>query len=80
MIYMNKKEKDAFDSRPVIVMEDDNSIRLDKLILMADMTDEEIKNLEKEEWDVIYKNGDLRDVRKCNLEIVVFKDDDFFKE
>ena len=74
---MSKKLKDRFSTRPVIVAEEDNSIRLDKLILMSDMSDNEIKALENEEWDVIYKNGNLRDLRKSNLEIVVFKDDDY---
>lgn len=84
MIYVNKKLKYMFDSMPTAITNDENTgkeITIGKLVYAyhGDNADK-IKGISYEEWDVAYKNGNIRDNCSENLELVIFKDDKFFKE
>ena len=72
MIYVNKKLKYLFDYLPTPVNEYGDE--LGKFIYSLDYEDE-IKNLSDDEWNVIHLNGEPNDLRKKNLELVIFTED-----
>lgn len=84
MIYVNEKLRYMFDAVPVLVADDEDTgkeIKMGKLIYVYHGKDaDKIKRISDEGWDVAYKNGNFRDNRSDNLELVIFKDDKFFKD
>ena len=72
MIYVNNKLKYLFDFVPTAINEE--GVELGKLIYSAHHEDE-IKNIPYDEWNIIHKNGECRDYRSDNLELVVFVND-----
>jgi len=79
MIYANRKLQYLFNYIPRIIAEEDKTIELGRLIIEKHHSDI-CRTLDRNDWDVIHKNGVSNDLRNENLEIVVFKDDDFFKD
>lgn len=82
MIYVNSKLKYMFDQMPVKCVSDEESneqIRVD-LLMFHTFKNEELAGIPHGEWDVLYKDGDITNTILDNLELVIFKDDKFFKD
>ena len=78
MIYVNKKLKYMFNLLAIVSAED-SSLKLGKYIYRCEHS-EDVSDIPETDWEVIHKNGNSRDFRSENLELVIFKDDEFFAE
>lgn len=72
MIYVSNKLKYLFDYIPTMVNED--GVEFGKMVY-ANRHEDEVKDIPYDDWAVIHKNGEPRDVRSENLELVIFKED-----
>ena len=80
MIYVDSRLKYMFDKMPVQYIEhDEKTFRVDKMVYET-FKSEELAGLSKGDWDLIYIDGDIENAALNNLELVVFKDEKFFKE
>ena len=72
MIYVSNKLKYLFDSVTTTINE--YGVTMGKFIYSSNHKDE-VENIPYDDWDVIHKNGNIRDFRSENLELVVFKEE-----
>ena len=82
MIYVDRKLKYMFEEVPANYVDDEDmkkSFRVDMLVYETFKKDE-LKHISDGEWSVIHKDGNLYNDHLDNLELVVFKDDKFFKD
>lgn len=80
MIYVDSRLKYMFDKMPVQCIEhDEKTFRVDMMVYET-FKSEELAGLSKGDWDLIYIDGDIENAALNNLELVVFKDEKFFKE
>lgn len=88
MIYVNDKLKYMFEQSPVerVVDEEDSNKQysLDMLVYATFKSDEIEEylsgNISMSNWSVVHKDGDFDNNSLDNLELVVFKNDKFFKD
>ena len=82
MIYVNDKLRYMFEEAPVNYVDDEHtkkSFRVDMMVY-ASFKGDEIKNIPEGEWSVLHKDGNSLNDCLDNLELVVFKNDKFFKD